>query len=207
MPTVEESTTTREKLIEAAGKLFADLGFTAVSVREIAAEAGVHFSLVNYHFGSKKELYRAALESAVGCKDSKEKMETLSQVDDAQELLKALATHIFTEYSTNSIPLWKTRLLHHELESDKPDFELLNQYWEPGMQIVEAAFAKLRKVDIPQPEDRQNAIAFFILLDNMGTHFRHFNPSTPFWHGPAAEPELMATQITSIFVKGITCPE
>ena len=53
---------TRERLLAAAGRLFAERGFSAVSVRAIAAEAGVNWSLVGYHFRGKHgllaEVYR-----------------------------------------------------------------------------------------------------------------------------------------------------
>ena len=48
--------------------LFAERGFTAVSVRDIAAEAGVSHALVHRYLGSKEQVYRATLgrrESAI----------------------------------------------------------------------------------------------------------------------------------------------
>jgi AcrR family transcriptional regulator len=53
---------TREQLLAAAERLFAERGFAGVSVRVIAAEAGVNWSLVGYYFRSKDgllaEVYR-----------------------------------------------------------------------------------------------------------------------------------------------------
>jgi AcrR family transcriptional regulator len=53
---------TREQLLAAAERLFAERGFAGVSVRVIASEAGVNWSLVGYHFRSKEgllaEVYR-----------------------------------------------------------------------------------------------------------------------------------------------------
>jgi AcrR family transcriptional regulator len=53
---------TREQLLVAAERLFAERGFAGVSVRTIAAEAGVNWSLVGYHFRGKEgllaEVYR-----------------------------------------------------------------------------------------------------------------------------------------------------
>jgi AcrR family transcriptional regulator len=52
----------REKLLPAAERLFAARGYNRVSVRELAAAAGVNSALVAYHFGSKEgllsEIYR-----------------------------------------------------------------------------------------------------------------------------------------------------
>jgi AcrR family transcriptional regulator len=48
-------------ILDAAEKLFAARGFTAVSVRDIAAEAGVSHALVHRYLGSKQQLYREML--------------------------------------------------------------------------------------------------------------------------------------------------
>jgi len=54
-----EQTTTA--ILDAAEKLFSQRGFTAVSVRDIAAEAGVSHALVHRYLGSKEQVYRAML--------------------------------------------------------------------------------------------------------------------------------------------------
>lgn len=52
---------TRERILDAAEKLFADAGFDGVSLRHITREAGVELALANYHFGPKRELFRAVI--------------------------------------------------------------------------------------------------------------------------------------------------
>ncbi|HXX93312.1 MAG TPA: CerR family C-terminal domain-containing protein [Planctomycetota bacterium] len=53
---------TRRRLIEAAGRVFADKGYRAATVREIIRLAGVNLAAVNYHFRGKEGLYAAVLE-------------------------------------------------------------------------------------------------------------------------------------------------
>lgn len=48
---------TRERILDAAERLFAERGFAGTSHREITAEARVNLAAVNYHFGSKEELF------------------------------------------------------------------------------------------------------------------------------------------------------
>ena len=48
-------------ILDAAEKLFSARGFTAVTVRDIAAEAGVSHALVHRYLGSKQDVYRAML--------------------------------------------------------------------------------------------------------------------------------------------------
>lgn len=54
----------RRQLLRAGIKLFAEKGFAAVGLREIAAEAGVSLGLVRTHFGSKDGL-RDAIDNYV----------------------------------------------------------------------------------------------------------------------------------------------
>jgi AcrR family transcriptional regulator len=61
------SSETRERLLAAAERLFAERGLASVSVRTIAAEAGVNWSLVGYYFRGKHgllaEVYRRQCET------------------------------------------------------------------------------------------------------------------------------------------------
>lgn len=63
MATREQTeTSTRERIIDAAERLFADQGFDLVSLRDITNEAGANVAAVNYHFGSKENLIAAVVE-------------------------------------------------------------------------------------------------------------------------------------------------
>lgn len=56
------SSTTREEILGAAKRQFADLGYPAATMRSIAREAGVDPRLVTHYFGSKQELFMAVFE-------------------------------------------------------------------------------------------------------------------------------------------------
>lgn len=62
MPRSDLSTATRAALLEAAIVEFAAHGFDGASTRAIATRAGVHQPQINYHFASKLELWRAAVD-------------------------------------------------------------------------------------------------------------------------------------------------
>ena len=53
---------TRSDILAAARELFAERGFGATSVRAVAAAAGVDPALVHHYFGTKEDLFVAALE-------------------------------------------------------------------------------------------------------------------------------------------------
>src|SRR5580658_2904811 len=54
---------TRDRIVAAATDLFSERSFDGATTREIAARAGVTQPLLNYHFRSKEELWRAAVDS------------------------------------------------------------------------------------------------------------------------------------------------
>jgi AcrR family transcriptional regulator len=53
---------TKDKILNAAERLFAEQGFAETSLRIITAKADVNLASVNYHFGSKKILIQAVFE-------------------------------------------------------------------------------------------------------------------------------------------------
>ena len=52
---------TKTRILDAAEGLFMAHGFEATSLRQLTAAAGVNLAAVNYHFGSKEELFQAVL--------------------------------------------------------------------------------------------------------------------------------------------------
>ncbi|MCJ7652399.1 MAG: TetR/AcrR family transcriptional regulator [Actinobacteria bacterium] len=53
---------TRERILEVADSLFAEVGYDAATTREIAERSGVNKALIHYHFGSKEGLLDSILE-------------------------------------------------------------------------------------------------------------------------------------------------
>jgi len=51
----------RHHLLDVAEALFADRGYFGVSIREITEGAGTRLAAVNYHFGSKDDLFREVI--------------------------------------------------------------------------------------------------------------------------------------------------
>lgn len=56
---------TRSRLLDAAEALFADRGYHAVSMRDIAGRARVNLAAAGYHFGSKEKLFVEALSRRI----------------------------------------------------------------------------------------------------------------------------------------------
>lgn len=60
---------TREQILRAGGRLFFTAGYRNVTLRSIAAEAGVDSALISYYFGSKRGLFAAVMQLGVSPPD------------------------------------------------------------------------------------------------------------------------------------------
>ncbi len=95
-----KSLRTRARLIEAASRLFGVRGFTGVSTRAIAREAGCNIGLITFHFGSKQALYKAARDAvrerlaAIVLPAAAHLRQALDDNAPPAELLKAVQTEI-----------------------------------------------------------------------------------------------------------------
>jgi AcrR family transcriptional regulator len=58
-----DSDATRDALLTAGAELFAERGYDGVPVASIAEKAGVNKAMINYHFGGKRQLYRAIVHA------------------------------------------------------------------------------------------------------------------------------------------------
>jgi AcrR family transcriptional regulator len=73
------SEVTRERIIKAAERLFAERGYDGTSIRAIVAKARVNQAAINYHFDGKDGLYREVLREAF-------RALTVDQLAHAQEI-------------------------------------------------------------------------------------------------------------------------
>jgi len=83
---------TKERLLDAAELLFAQQGYEAVSIREIATAADVNLAAVNYHFQGKHNLYVEVLRRRLEPKREKllAAIAKVEAADDDQPKLEML---------------------------------------------------------------------------------------------------------------------
>lgn len=120
---------TRERLVRSAARLFADGGYRGASVRDICNLAGANPGAISYHFGGKKQLYRAVLRQAASSLAAIGP-ETASE-DEAEtpETVEALR-----------------RVLHRMLDDDTATRLLLRDLADGGNVAVESLTPTLRSV-------------------------------------------------------------
>jgi TetR/AcrR family transcriptional regulator, regulator of cefoperazone and chloramphenicol sensitivity len=93
---------TRGRLIDASARLFAERGFSKVTVREICRRARANVAAVNYHFGGKQGLYDEIVNAAI---------RTMQQTTD--EIRKAGAGQPPEEQLAIFIRIFLSRVMEH----------------------------------------------------------------------------------------------
>lgn len=63
---MREARETKEEILDAAERLFADEGYGATSLRRILAEVGLNPAAIHYHFGGKDEVVEALFARRLG---------------------------------------------------------------------------------------------------------------------------------------------
>lgn len=72
---------TRERILDAAERLFMENGYDGTSTRMVTSEAGVNLAAVNYHFGSKEALMQEVLRRRLAILNQ-ERLRILNEAED-----------------------------------------------------------------------------------------------------------------------------
>jgi len=114
---------TRERILEAALDLFAELSFDGATTRDIATRAAVTQPLLNYHFSSKDELWRAAVDRLFAALNAAltDRAEGLRGVDEVT--VARLMVREFIYFSASHPQLH--RIITQECKADGPRMDWL----------------------------------------------------------------------------------
>ncbi len=148
---------TRQKIMDAAGEIFADQGFQAATVREICARAGVNVAAVNYHFGDKAGLYVEVLRQSTLAVHE----QTVS--DCAPEAaLRAMIFGMCRKMLASERPSWAFRLMAHEMAQPTPALEtVIAEVITPSYQRMRSALGAMLR--LPAEHDTTRMCAHSII--------------------------------------------
>jgi AcrR family transcriptional regulator len=107
---------TRQRLLDAAGEIFAEKGLRGATVREICARAGANIAAVNYHFGDKQRLYSEVLRFAHACALDKYPAHAgLGPDAPAEKRLRAFVHSFLMRLLDEGRPAWHGKLMSREM--------------------------------------------------------------------------------------------
>ncbi len=107
---------TRRQILEAAGEVFAEVGFRDATVREICSRAQVNNAAVNYHFGDKEKLYAEVLRySQQKCLEKHPPFLDLSETAPPEERLRAFVHSFLLRIFEKGPSAWHGKLMSREM--------------------------------------------------------------------------------------------
>lgn len=175
----EKSQATRQRIIAAAGRLFAECGRDGVTVRDIVKKACTHLSALNYHFKSKDALYRQVLLDAckTACLTSDEQSRLLRR--RSREAIVEFAKIYLSKYSDSDAENWQMVVIARESWSPSPVFrEVVRKYFAPETAFITKIIAKtVGSASLEQVQFA--AIGMIGLLETFGLYGHLINAIAP----------------------------
>ncbi|HEX2228928.1 MAG TPA: CerR family C-terminal domain-containing protein [Candidatus Binatia bacterium] len=107
---------TEQRLLEAAGEIFAECGYQSATTRQICERAGANIAAINYHFGDKEGLYMAVLRSVPKAYADKYPADFgLTAGATAEQKLLAYLRSLLHRVFDEGRPGWHTKLISREM--------------------------------------------------------------------------------------------
>ena len=135
----------KDRILNAAERIFAEQGLEAVSLRAVTTEAGVNIAAVNYYFGSKAALLQAMTQRHFAPVNAEQLhalalLETNRQELSVEAILRAYTTPIFAMFDAQRGREWMQAKImafraepsphiNSQMESEA-DSEVISRYYE-----------------------------------------------------------------------------
>jgi AcrR family transcriptional regulator len=160
---------TRERILAAALEAFSDRGFDGATTREIATRADVNLGLIQYHFGGKLRLWRAAVDRAF--EELRAGLERILQdpiiADEAERTRFLIRAHVrFVARNTEFI-----RIMHDEGKRTGPRMRwLVDRHVKPLYEGLRAILERAQESGL-LPADIDPLHFHYVLIGSVGLFF------------------------------------
>jgi TetR/AcrR family transcriptional regulator, regulator of cefoperazone and chloramphenicol sensitivity len=136
---------TRDAIMEAAGRIFAEEGYPKATVRDICRLADANIAAINYHFGDKKGLYLSVLKHYqemafqayppdMGIKENQK----------PEEKLRAFVRSFLLRIMDKDRPVWFGKLMAREFTQPTQAFDdMVEEYVRPSFQLLTGIVAEI----------------------------------------------------------------
>lgn len=130
------SLSTKERIFEIAGPVFAEKGFQATTVRELCVKANVNVASINYYFGDKQNLYTELVRHAQQKCEAQHPLPTWSSETTPEQRLFELVRTLLLQLSVADTAPWEVQLLMREVLYPTPG----------GSQVADEYFSSFFKI-------------------------------------------------------------
>jgi TetR/AcrR family transcriptional regulator, regulator of cefoperazone and chloramphenicol sensitivity len=139
---------TRTRILEAAGRVFAEKGFSQATSREICELAQANTAAVNYHFGNKEQLYLEVLREADHRLVDRQAIQTILETGTAPEqIMEELFRMLLHSLVGSESQSWTVRLLLREMTAPTQALaEVFQHRIRPNMMACRQVVASIMKL-------------------------------------------------------------
>jgi AcrR family transcriptional regulator len=136
---------TRDRLLEAATALFAELGYGKVTVRDICQRARANVAAVNYHFGGKTGLYDEVLNGAIATMQATTALAREQGAGQPPGEQLAAYVRVFVQRIAGGARTSRIhQLMMHEMSNPTPAFDrIVDEVIRPRMAYLDGIVAAL----------------------------------------------------------------
>ncbi len=192
----------RERLIDAAGEIFGELGYHGATVRDITKKAGVNLAAINYYFRDKEELYWEVLRHAV--KAALASDAPVAADRSPEEQLHAFIEDFLRHMLDPKRPEWHGKLISREMSSPTRLLDILVETdIRPKRDLLQKIVETISKS--PLSENQLSLCCASIM--GQCVHYRHSMPVLERLYPDLlkGEPpiEMLAAHITAFSLAGI----
>jgi TetR/AcrR family transcriptional regulator len=196
---------TVSRILAAAGALFAEHGYEAVSILSVADRAGVSKANIFHHFSTKRELYLAVLNNAV--RDATLHLQNLDTSGPFRTRFAAYAHNVLSSMLQQE-PLH--RLIQRELLADN-DGQLTKDLAERVFKDKFARLVAILRGGQQSGELRADVDPAMAAVMLFGANVFYLHSRNVFKHFPdvsfAGDPAGYTARLTDILLHGILTPD
>jgi len=195
---------TRQRLLDVAAGVFAELGFRGATVRDICQRANTNVASIHYHFGDKEGLYHALLTSAIETAEVSRPHAAPEQFASPEEELAEFLRVFLGRLYGGGVPAWLMKILSREMFEPTGALEqLVRAVHRPTIEHLRGIVTRIgrgRSSEADVVRCTQSIIAQCVFYKHAQAVLRlmgHAQPGTP------AEIEALAAHVTRFSIAGI----
>lgn len=198
---VSDDLETRQRLIDASARLFAERGFSKVTVREICQRAHANVAAVNYHFGGKDGLYQEIVSAAIRTMQS-----TTEEIRDAgarkaPEEQLAIFVRVFLSRVAEHRDGWIHQLMMQEIRDPTPALErVVKAVVRPRLDYLAGIVARI--LHCAPTDDRVQHAVMSVQVQCLAMFNERIGQFQPFTLTPK-KLDTLADHITRFSIAGI----
>jgi TetR/AcrR family transcriptional regulator, regulator of cefoperazone and chloramphenicol sensitivity len=177
----KKATNPRNRLLEAAGQVFAEKGFDRATGKEICERAGTNTAAVNYYFGGMEGLYAAVVWEAHNRFVTFEAAsEAIAAKGDAKSRLEAILDLVVRTITGPQLSSWALRVLGREIVAPTAALnELREKQIVPKARLLRSIVGELMNLPEDHPAVGRGCISviapcLMLLVFDRGTLKRVF---------------------------------